>query len=142
MTANTIGIVSLQGLILDDMWFPFLVSGTIDPILSLKLAVSLDTTAPNTVKLAAPGDRILGRLEVIEQRSVEGVTIGTVSVAFCDVLVTDGVHTFVVGDTAVGGSVAGQVAPLGGGTPAPDHSQNIVLQVLTGGNPVVLKAGS
>jgi hypothetical protein len=42
-------------------------------------AVTLDATAPNTVKLAGDGDPILGRLETVEHRQVEGILVGTVA---------------------------------------------------------------
>lgn len=42
------------------------------------LAVMQDTTAANTVKLAEDGAVILGRLENVEDRTVEGIKVGAV----------------------------------------------------------------
>ena len=42
-------------------------------------AVSVDTTRPNTAKLAADGDAIIGRLASVEVRTNEGTVIGAVS---------------------------------------------------------------
>lgn len=71
-------------------------------------AVSLDTSASATVKLATAGEEIFGRLEVVEIRLSEGLRVGTVS--------TKGFLTFpsdptvpVIGAQIVGGDTAGKV---------------------------------
>lgn len=138
MTAS-IGSVSLRGVYFEDAQLPFNISGS--PVVGTDegKAVALDTTAANTVKLAGAGDRVIGRLETIELRTIEGVQVCTVALQFIDVLPNDGAHTFVVGDTAIGGATAGKVAPKGGGSPAPDANQNLVVEVLASGDPVVMK---
>lgn len=64
--------------------------------------VALDTTANNTVKLAGADDIILGRLEVFEGRTQEGVLTGSV-------VIMGGVRfTYATGDAvAVGDSIVG-----------------------------------
>ena len=42
-------------------------------------AVSWDSSAANTVKLAADGDLILGQLVIVEGRAQEGTLVGTVA---------------------------------------------------------------
>ena len=78
-----IGKVSLRGITHDDFQYTFLVktgAGTDAVIADAGVkAVSLDTSAANTVKLAVDGDKILGRLEVYEDRTVEGIVTGTVA---------------------------------------------------------------
>lgn len=48
--------------------------------------VSQDTSADSTVKLAADGDAILGVLQTVENRTIEGQLIGTVSFKFAKTL--------------------------------------------------------
>lgn len=73
--------VSLRGLFIEDFQFPFLVSGgaAVDVNDAGEKAVMLDTAAANTCKLATDGATILGRLEVYEDREIEGIVLGTVS---------------------------------------------------------------
>jgi hypothetical protein len=78
--SNVIGNgVSLRGLYHDDFQYPFLLAAGIT-IADQGKAVTLDASAANTVKLAGDGDRIIGRLEVVEIRVQEGINIGTVSI--------------------------------------------------------------
>ena len=75
--------VSLRGIFIEDFQFTFLVSGGVDVTIADAGvgAVMLDTAAANTVKLATDGATILGRLEVYENRTIEGIVVGTVSLA-------------------------------------------------------------
>lgn len=73
--------VVLDGFTQHDHAFTMLISGTVTSA-DLGKAVSLDTTAEATVKLAADGDPIYGRLFQIEDRSQEGVTTCTVETRF------------------------------------------------------------
>ena len=131
-----IGINSLQGIISEDSWQAWNVSGS-PAQTDVGKAVTLDSSAANTVKLAGIGDRIIGRLEALESRTIEGVTVGTISREFSDSLPAANGETFHVGDTAVGAS-SGTVKVLkNAGVSAPDWSQNIVVAVLTDGTPIV-----
>jgi len=49
-------------------------------------ALSQDTTADNTVKLAADGDIIVGVLSTFEDRTIEGQKIGTMKMRFASKL--------------------------------------------------------
>jgi len=77
-----IGKVSLRGLVHDEFQYTFLVaSGTGEATISdagVK-AMSQDTNASNTVKLALDGEEIIGRLEIYEDRVLEGIVVGTIS---------------------------------------------------------------
>lgn len=119
-----IGKVSLRGIVHDDFHYTFLVKtgGGNDAVAAdagVK-AVSLDTAAANQVKLAVDGDKILGRLEIFEDREVEGIVVGTVALKggmkFMinpNVSVSSPDERPAVGDNIVGdvsgGSVAGYV---------------------------------
>lgn len=78
MTA--IGKLSLRGITQDSFQYPFLLkaSDSVAADAGVK-AVTLDTTAANTVKLATDASPIVGRLEVFEDRVVEGVKVGTIA---------------------------------------------------------------
>lgn len=91
-------------------------------------AVSLDTTK-NKVKLAADGDIIFGRLEVVEDNG-----LGTVSLKFVEELPVKSGETFAVGDTAIGAG-AGEVKVRKAGDPlvdTADLNDNVVVEVRTG----------
>ena len=134
-----IGKVSLQGMFLEDVQFTWNLSGTIDPINDIGKAVTLDTSAANTMKLAGAGDRIYGKLQQIEARAIEGITVRTVSMQFIDIMPFKVGETFAVGDTAVGGG-SGTVEVLKvSSVSAPDPNQNTVVEVLSDGTPVVMK---
>lgn len=66
-------------------------------------AVSLNGTTANSVKLAADGDVIIGRLATYEDRTIEGIKVGAVELKFANTLpiVSGG------GSVVVGGSVQG-----------------------------------
>lgn len=77
-----IGKVSLRGIVHDEFQYTFLVSSATgeatEDDAGIK-AVSLDTSAANTVKLATDGEKLLGRLEIYEDRVVEGIVTGMVA---------------------------------------------------------------
>lgn len=64
------------------------------------LAVVQDSTKANTVKLATDGAKILGRLENVEDRKVEGIKVGAVKII-------GGMALKKSGDIAVGDMVLG-----------------------------------
>ena len=71
--------VTFKGLTHRDFYYPALISGTVT-ISDLGKAVTQDTTAANTIKLAGDGDEIIGRLEVFEDRTnTEGIVVATYS---------------------------------------------------------------
>lgn len=95
-------------------------------------AVSFGAAA-NTVKLAGDGDTIIGRLETVEDRKVEGQLVGAVSFRFANLLPIKSGETVAAGDT-VQGAGAGEVKK----TTTADHSKNFVAEVI-GSNAVVVK---
>lgn len=76
MTA--IGTISHRGLFAEDFQYAFLLASGITAA-DIGKAVTIDSTADGTVKLAGDGEFILGRLETVEVRAAEGVSVGTVS---------------------------------------------------------------
>lgn len=87
--------------------------------------MAIDSTAPNTVKVAGDGDHIIGRLFSWENREVEGSLVGAVELRFSNVFTGDGT-TIAVGDTVVGSGVtAGTVKAAA----TANHSANVVVEV-------------
>lgn len=70
-------------------------------------AVTIDTSGPMKVKLCGANDKILGRLETVEDRVQQGVLIGSVALKFVGKLPSTG--TINVGDSVVGSATAGSV---------------------------------
>jgi hypothetical protein len=95
-------------------------------------AVSLDTTAAGTVKLAADGDAIFGRIYVAEKRTVLGMNVASVARKFKERVPTAaGYTTPAVGDRVIGGgngTVKKATANAGAGVP----SDPVVIEVGTG----------
>lgn len=128
----TIGAgVSLRGMEHNDFHYPFNLAAGIVAADAGK-AVSLDSTAANTVKLAADGDAVLGKLVTVENRSVEGVLVGTVALR-------GGFKFSTSGTVAVGDSVQGAGAGVVKKLTTADHSKNFVVEVGTG-YAIVVKA--
>lgn len=96
-------------------------------------AVTLDRTAPNTVKLAGNNDVIYGRLESMESGGLDGLAVGAVSRKFRAILPTDGT-AITVGDSVDGGATAGTVKAQ---VAADSVDRNVVLEVLSGNRVVV-----
>ena len=100
--------VSLRGITHEDFHYPFnLASGM--TIADVGKAVALDTTAPRTVKIAAATEEILGVLVSFEDRTVEGIKVGTVALKGGVQLTAVSGHSIVVGDYVEGSATAGQV---------------------------------
>lgn len=66
------------------------------------LVVTQDTTASNKVKLAAAGDRIVGKLMNVEDRKVAGIKTGLVQLTGGMELKSSG--TLAIGDSVEGGA--------------------------------------
>lgn len=132
--------VSLRGYYFEDSIFTFNLKTGITQA-DIGKAVSLDTSAANTVKLAGDGDVIIGRLETVENRTVEGTLVGAVALRFAELLPIKSGETVAVGDTVVGAG-NGEVKALKSGEPAasaPNYAMNFVAEVI-GTNAVVVKA--
>lgn len=114
--------ISLRGMTHEKFHYPFyLAAGTVAA--DVGKAVALDSTAANTVKLAGDGDAIIGKLVTVEDRSVEGVLVGTVALRGGFRFTGEGV--IAVGDSVVGSATAGTVKAA----VAADHSDNMVVEV-------------
>lgn len=110
-------------------------------------AVSLDTSADGTVKLAADGDVVIGRLEVVEDRLQAGTLIGTVAHRFCGALPIKAAQVVNVGD-AIQGAGAGEIKTLppyvdtgGTGNPvvtAASHNQKSHVNAVSGSTAYVM----
>ena len=94
--------VTLKGFHMEDWSLTFNLASAITAD-DVGKAVSLNGTTPNSVKLAADGDVIIGRLATYEDRVTEGIKVGAVELKFANVLpiVSGG------GSVVVGGSVQG-----------------------------------
>ena len=115
-----------------DFTFTMNVSGAVT-LADVGKAVTLDRTAPNTVKLAGNNDVIYGRLESVEAGGLDGLTVGAVSRKFRAILPTDGTAV-TVGDSVDGGATAGTVKAQAA---ADSVDRNVVLEVLSGNRVVV-----
>ena len=111
MTYDPRNVVS-YGFPLDDDMFTYNISGTITQD-DIGKAVTLDTTAANTFKLAGDGEPVHGRLFSYEDRSQQGAgKVGTVMRRFKEKLPCNVGHTIAVGDSVVGAG-AGKVKDAG-----------------------------
>jgi len=139
--------VSLSGIFIEDFLFPFNLKSGITTS-DVGKAVALDTSAANTVKLAGDGDRIIGRLETVENRLSEGILVGTVSLKGGLKFPVKSGETVAIGDT-IQGAGSGEVKTIavstdtdGTGTPTVKHTvhdgRNIVVEVGTGYAVVIL----
>lgn len=124
--------VSLRGFHFEDFSLTFkLKSGILAA--DVGKAVAIDATAANTVKLAGDGDKIVGRLATVEDRTIEGTLIGAVELKFANLLPIKTGSTVLVGDTVVGAG-AGEVKSAA----TPDYNDNFVAEII-GTSAVVVK---
>ena len=133
--------VSHNSLYMEDWAIPFNLASGITKSDEGK-AVALDTSADATVKLAGDDDAVIGRLEVVEDRSVEGTLVGTVMMKGGLKFPVKSGETVNVGDS-IQGAGSGEVKALspyvdtdGTGTPVVtvgSHSlRNLVTEVGSG----------
>ena len=120
--------VTLRGQTQPDSRYTFVLDAAIVAA-DIGKAVSIKAGSANTVKLAGDGDLIVGNLFSIEDRTVEGVKVGTVSTRGGFLLNTTGV--IAVGDSVVGSATAGSVK-------AGADSRNRVVEIPAAGTAVVL----
>lgn len=100
--------VSLNGYHFEDWNFTYNLAAGITAA-DIGKAVTLSTTAPNTVRLSGDNDPIYGRLETVENRVQEGVLVGTVALKFCGTLPIATGHGITVGSMVQGAATAGTV---------------------------------
>lgn len=107
MSGSMTSGVSLSNMFDDDWTMPFnLAAATV--VGNVGAAMSLDTSAGATAKLAVDDEEILGRLETFEDRVSEGTKIGTITMK--------GIFTFrsiatvpAIGAQVTGSATAGEV---------------------------------
>lgn len=123
--------VSLRGFHFEDFHLTFTLAAGIVAA-DVGKAVSFGA-APNTVKLAADGDTIIGRLATVEDRKVEGSLVGAVALKFSNTLPIKAGQVVAAGDTVVGAG-NGEVKKAA----EADHTDNFVAEVI-GNLAVVVK---
>lgn len=133
--------ISLRGMTHEKFHYPFYLASGITKA-DVGKAIALDTSAANTVKLAGDGDKIIGKLVSVEDRGVEGVLVGTVTLrgGFRFTEVDTPAFAIAVGDTVVGAG-AGLVKArenAGGTAKEADHGDNFVVEV-DGTNIIVVR---
>jgi hypothetical protein len=124
------------GFPLDSFIFTYKLSGAFatDELIAATAGkvVSLDATAPTTVKLAGDGDAIFGRIDVAERRTVLGYSVASVQRKFKQKVPTAaGYAAPAVGDRVIGGgagTVKKATANAGAGVP----TDPVVIEVFTG----------
>lgn len=120
--------VTLRGQTQPDSRYTFILDAAI-VVGDIGKAVSIKAGSANTVKLAAAGELVVGRLYSFEDRTVEGIKVGTVETRGGFVLTTTGVVA--VGDSVVGDAIAGTVK-------AGADSRNRIVEIPAAGTAVVL----
>lgn len=127
MPAMNINAIVLEAFSFESFTFTRYITGTVD-LTCVGKAVAIDATAAGSVKLAADGDPVYGRIYQYEDRTQEGVKVVSVERKFIKRLPTTG--TVAVGDHVVGGGAG--VVKTAVYAVANGESRNHVLQVGTG----------
>lgn len=122
MTFSTNQVI-LNGFTMDDFIFTMFFSGDLADA-AIGKVVALDTATKATVKLAGDGDTIYGRIFQVEDRSQEGVITVSVETKFRKNVPLKAGEVVAIGDTVVGAG-NGEVKAAA----APNHSDNVVLDV-------------
>jgi len=107
MTAIGSGI-SLRGIDHEDFSYPFNLEASIVAA-DVGKPVTLDGSAANTVKLAGDTDVIVGQLRTVEDRTIEGVLVGTVLTKGFFQFAVDSATTIAVGLSVTGSAVANEI---------------------------------
>lgn len=142
MTTPFHNTVDLRGIHFEDRMLTLVLNSAIVKADEGK-PVTIDS-ANNRVKIAGDGDSILGKLEVVEVRAVEGISIGTISLNYVAEWPIKSGDPLAVGDVAVGSTVSGEVKQGSIITtttvafPIKPYGANIVVSV-AGGKAVVVK---
>lgn len=124
MTYDPRKVVS-SGFPLDDFTFTYNISGAVTQA-DLGSALTLDTAAASTMKLAGDGKQIHGRLYTYEDRSQQGAgKTGAVQRRFKERLPKTAA-AIAIGDSVCGSATPGQVRKAVAGT---DPITNLVVEV-------------
>jgi hypothetical protein len=125
--------ISLSGMQHEDFHYPFNLAASVVST-DVGSPVALDATSATTVKIAGDGDAIIGKLVYFEERSVEGIKTGTVTLRGGWTFPVFEGDAIAIGDTAVGGGKKGTVKKAG----TTDHAANIVVDV-SGGYATIIR---
>jgi len=101
--------------------------------------MTLDTSGPNQMKIGADDTPIDGVLLTYEDRTIEGIKVGTVSLKFAAKFLIKAADALAVGDTAIcagGGEVRKWITGVDAAVPA--RAANVVTEV-TGGYATIVK---
>lgn len=121
--AYNIGTPVSYGFTFNDFAFTYLLEASIVAA-DVGKAVTLDTSAANTVKLAGDNDVTFGRLETFEDRVSLGIKVGAVARKFKDKL-PKSAAAITVGQSVTGSATAGSVKAA----TTQDTDHNIVVEV-------------
>ena len=126
------GVIS-WGFPLDDVTFTYALTGQAQTdnaaAAAAGKAVTQDTTAAASVKLAGDGDLIFGRVFQAENRAVQGFMTAAVQRRFKEKLPAPAGHGIALGDSVVGGpAVSGQLGYVKKATAA---NNTVVVEVGT-----------
>lgn len=122
-------IVDLRGTYFEDSMFTFnLDSGIV--VADIGKPVTIDTAGQNKVKIAGSGNPIFGVLATVEDRTVEGIKVGTVSRRFIQEFPVLSADSLAVGGSAVGSTISGEIKAGSG--------DNVVI-ALNAGRAVVMR---
>lgn len=127
MAAMNINGVVLEAFSFEDFTFTRFITGTVDATVIGK-AVTNDTTAAGSVKLAGEGDSIYGRIYTYEDRTQEGVKVVGCERKFIKRL-PKSAAAIAIGDHVVGTLVNGVGGFVKTGTPSATDHRNTVLYV-------------
>lgn len=127
--------VQLRGINFEDFHMTGLITGTINVSTDIGKAVAVDANAAASFKLAGDDDLIVGRLVSYEDRTAEGIKVGTIAFKFSDLLpLADPPNTTVVVGSTVVGAGNGEVKKAA----ADDPNVNFV-SAIVGTSAVVTK---
>jgi hypothetical protein len=121
--------VTLQGIIPQAFAWAWNVSGAVT-FANVGELVTQDITAANTVKLLGDGDAPIGYLATFEDRTIEGIKVGTVDHKGGFPIKYTG--ALAVGDSVVGSALAGLVKKAGAA------NRTLVTEIVDASNAVVL----
>ena len=114
-TGSVIGFggISHAGISHEEWYYPWTLHADI-VVGDIGKAVTIDTTANARVKLCGDTDIIIGRLESFEDRTMEGIKVGSVAMKGGMTLPMAATSQPAVGDSIQGSATAGKVKALSG----------------------------
>lgn len=127
MAAMNVNAIVLEAFSFEDFTFSRYITGTTDAS-AIGKAVTNDTTAAGSVKLAGEGDSIYGRVYTYEDRTQEGIKIVGCERKFIKRL-PKSAAAINIGDHVVGTLVNGVGGFVKAGTPSATDHRNTVLFV-------------